>query len=67
MQRKKMRDQNVFGTKKCGEKRQINLLINRWLSHTKRGGSQKKKRKNHLSYTFLSKSPTQKNLGPLKT
>jgi hypothetical protein len=67
MQRKKMRDQNVFGTKKWGEKRQINLLINRWLSHTKRGGSQKKKRKNHLSYTFLSKSPTQKNLGPLKT
>lgn len=62
-----MRDQNVFGTKKWGEKRQINLLINRWLSHTKRGGSQKKKRENHLSYTFLSKSPTQKNLGPLKT
>jgi hypothetical protein len=29
MQRKKMRDQNVFGTKKWGEKRQIILLINR--------------------------------------
>jgi hypothetical protein len=50
-----------------GRKKTNQFVINRWLSHTKRGGSQKKKRKNHLSYTFLSKSPTQKNLGPLKT
>jgi hypothetical protein len=36
MQRKKIRDQSVFGTKLWGGKRQIIFPINRWLSQTRK-------------------------------
>jgi hypothetical protein len=36
MQRKKIRDQSVFGTKQWGGKRQIIFPINRWLSQTRK-------------------------------
>jgi len=45
MQKKKMNDQSVFGTKQWGGKRQIILPISKWLSHTRKMGCKKNLKK----------------------
>jgi hypothetical protein len=63
IQRKKMRDQSVFSTKQWRGKRQIILHINRWLSHTrKEGGPKNKRKKKQISCSHNLSLRTQETL-----
>jgi hypothetical protein len=58
MQKKKMNDQSVFGTKQWGGKRQIILPISKWLSHTRKMGCKKNLKKIQKKKTRFSPSLT---------
>ena len=61
VQRKKIRDQSVFGTKQWGGKRQIIFPINRWLSQTRK----MRRGPKFCSHILFQNAYTQKNPSPI--